>query len=735
MKRSILRIKEYFGKKRIERRRHMTEWIITCNINVYNVEGAFDKLDTIDWKQSTYVEKGDIVYIYVGAPMSAIRYKCEAMEVELPEATIDDSEFVLDGSSYENYGRYMRLHLLDKYDNPLLGRSKLIENGLKTVQGPSKVNSQLSAYLFSVVETGGNVFDHFYDKKGIAPKTRREAITILQRAYNRPLTARELTDIMYEIDKQQANVHAELTFMEQQRLVIKSGSSAPYGYSVVSNVGTPQYFYVFQNQSFGEESKGEYLQALKQAKDGTENHHWSRLKEVKKGAAGMENEKGIVKLTRKQLYDEIWALSVAGVARKYNLNYGKLIATCKVENISFPSSGYWTKKNMGKDVLNEIVEFSGLEDTEISLITKDAVVKRIRKAKAEVVEKVHTDVTEELDVVTEEDLPQKKTDNIPEWPDGILDYLDETERNKVLEYACNLQISQSTRLHKMLVQYKKDIADYKSKLKEVQSRPYYNSRHNKPENEPEFFKEMSDECMSRAIAILDTVFKTIESLGGSINSDLSVKIRGDIVRFCMVESQDQVKHEMTKQEAQALVKYNDDIKNHRWASKPQIRKYDKVYNGKLRIVFGERSYIRDNDSEKLEDRLGDILVTLYEKAEENRIVREAREEAERKRVEEARRREENRQRKEQEIRLVKELVNKAEDYRIAKEIREYIQAMIDSGNEDITPEWIEWALKKADWYDPSIATEDEYLGKRQHEKSAEEKEKSLQDSIRKSWYW
>lgn len=176
----------------------------------------------------------------------------------------------------------------------------------------------------------------------------------------------------------------------------------------------------------------------------------------------MENEKGIVKLTRKQLYDEIWALSVAGVARKYNLNYGKLIATCKVENISFPSSGYWTKKNMGKDVSNEIVEFSGLEDTEISLITKDAVVKRIRKAKAEVVEKVHTDVTEELDVAVEEDLSQKKMENIPKWPDGILDYLDETERNKVLEYACNLQISQSTRLHKMLVQYKKDIADYKA---------------------------------------------------------------------------------------------------------------------------------------------------------------------------------------------------------------------------------------------------------------------------------
>ena len=448
----------------------------------------------------------------------------------------------------------------------------------------------------------------------------------------------------------------------------------------------------------------------------------------------MENEKGIVKLTRKQLYDEIWALSVAGVARKYNLNYGKLIATCKAENVPFPSSGYWTRKNMGKDVSNEAVELSGHEETEISLITNDATIKRIRKAKAEIVENKQTDIIEDAKVVVEE-LQQNKAENISKWSDRILEFLDETERNKVLEVACNLRINQNTRLHKTLVQYKKDIADYKTRLKEAQSRQYYNPRYNKLENEPEFFKEMSDESMSRAIVILDTVFKAIEYLGGSINSDLSVKIRGDIVRFRMVESQDKVKHEMTKQEAQALVKYNDDIKNHIWASKPQIRKYDKVYNGKLRIIFGERSYIKDSDSEKLEDRLGDILVTLYEKAEENRIAREAHEEAERKRAEEARRKEENRQRKEQEIHLVKELVNKAEDYRIAKEIREYIQAMIDSGSEDVTPEWIEWAEKKADWYDPSIANEDKYLGKRQHEKSEEEKAKSLQDSIRKNWYW
>ena len=66
--------------------------------------------------------------------------------------------------------------------------------------------------------------------------------------------------------------------------------------------------------------------------------------------------KQTVMLSRQQLYDEIWQMSVAGVARKYNLNYAKLIAKCKAADIPFPSSGYWTRKNMGKDVSGEVVE-------------------------------------------------------------------------------------------------------------------------------------------------------------------------------------------------------------------------------------------------------------------------------------------------------------------------------------------------------------------------------------------
>ena len=52
----------------------------------------------------------------------------------------------------------------------------------------------------------------------------------------------------------------------------------------------------------------------------------------------MENEKGIVKLTRQQIYDDIWELSVAGVARKYNLHYARLIEAVSYTHLTLPTN-------------------------------------------------------------------------------------------------------------------------------------------------------------------------------------------------------------------------------------------------------------------------------------------------------------------------------------------------------------------------------------------------------------
>lgn len=120
----------------------MTEWIIPCNLKYYDVKGAFSKFKAIDWKQSAKnICVGDIVYIYVGKPISAIKYKCRVNKTNLSKVEIDDSEFVINGENYENYDNHMELELIREYADTELTRDMLVENGLKgNIQGPRRVD-------------------------------------------------------------------------------------------------------------------------------------------------------------------------------------------------------------------------------------------------------------------------------------------------------------------------------------------------------------------------------------------------------------------------------------------------------------------------------------------------------------------------------------------------------------------------------------------------------------------
>ena len=65
----------------------------------------------------------------------------------------------------------------------------------------------------------------------------------------------------------------------------------------------------------------------------------------------------VIQLTRQQLYDEIWKISVAGVAKKYGVHYASLLKQIKQANIPIPPSGYWTKLSFGKTIKpNELGE-------------------------------------------------------------------------------------------------------------------------------------------------------------------------------------------------------------------------------------------------------------------------------------------------------------------------------------------------------------------------------------------
>lgn len=389
--------------------------------------------------------------------------------------------------------------------------------------------------------------------------------------------------------------------------------------------------------------------------------------------------KSTMTLSRQQLYDEIWQMSVTGVARKYNLNYAKLIAKCREANIPFPPSGYWTRKNMGKDVSGEVVALPPSDNENVELLLAGVKSEKKKKVISDA-EELHSDMEEGLKKAAssmeekgketgneDQAVPVKETVEKSGADDTVLPFLDSAEKKRVLQAASELRIRDKKRLHEQLIKYRKSMTEWKQK--EAQNQRGY-QRRNRPDDEPAFFNEISPESQQRAFLILDALFCAVEELGGKVNADLSMRVMADTVRIRIAEGQDKVKHELTKQEARALVEYNDKVKRNGWASKPQIRKYDSIYNGKLRIIFDNGEYIRDTGKEKLEDRLGDLLMRLYENSEEARIQRERLEEERRKREEEARRQAEIQKRKEDEVRRTRELLNQAEDYKIACEIRQ-----------------------------------------------------------------
>ena len=129
----------------------MTTWIIPCNVKYYDIIGAFEQLHRLNWKQSRKIEVGDEVYIYVGVPFKAIMFKCIVKKINLPEIEIDDSQFVIMGDKYLNYGNYMELELIQKFKEGQLKLEKLVENGLQgSVQGPRRADESLLRLFHSM---------------------------------------------------------------------------------------------------------------------------------------------------------------------------------------------------------------------------------------------------------------------------------------------------------------------------------------------------------------------------------------------------------------------------------------------------------------------------------------------------------------------------------------------------------------------------------------------------------
>ncbi|NTW71926.1 MAG: hypothetical protein HGA49_06755 [Eubacteriaceae bacterium] len=316
--------------------------------------------------------------------------------------------------------------------------------------------------------------------------------------------------------------------------------------------------------------------------------------------------------------------------------------------------------------------------------------------------------------------------NVDQYAD-ILSFMPEDEKLRVFTTAQGLTLKDSkSQLHKKIIAYRKIVTEWNEKDRKEELAQRSPSNYMSHANKPPFLAGViSTEGLQRVYQILDTLYHAIEKLGGKVNADLSLQIRNENVAFQVVEAQDKIDHILTKQEAKQLIDYQDEKRRYSWARAPKFRKHDYVFNGRLRFILRKRISVKDTDKYKIEDLLGDILIELYEKSEDVRNDRLAREEAERKRLEKERLREEREERYNIEVVSTLKLENAALDYEKATRLRVYIKAiessLVETGTDDETSKWIEWAKNKADWYDPTIARDDEYFGKRKHEENADQK--------------
>ncbi len=131
----------------------MASWLIPCSPDIYDAEGAFQDYGHVIWHQQCKMEPGDVAYIYVTAPVKAIRCKCKIESVDIPFDVNDDDGYVLNETfCSKSYRRYMDLVLIECYaDNPMLSFHMLLMNGLVgTIRSQRKATTRLETYLESI---------------------------------------------------------------------------------------------------------------------------------------------------------------------------------------------------------------------------------------------------------------------------------------------------------------------------------------------------------------------------------------------------------------------------------------------------------------------------------------------------------------------------------------------------------------------------------------------------------
>lgn len=105
-------------------------WLIPANPRYFDVVKAFSEHQIIVWKQSSKIEPGDTVFMYVGAPISAVLYKCLVLQTNISHPY---------RNQHIKMKSEMKLKRLKVYQKHEFDFEKLKQFDVRAVRGPRHV--------------------------------------------------------------------------------------------------------------------------------------------------------------------------------------------------------------------------------------------------------------------------------------------------------------------------------------------------------------------------------------------------------------------------------------------------------------------------------------------------------------------------------------------------------------------------------------------------------------------
>ena len=365
-----------------------------------------------------------------------------------------------------------------------------------------------------------------------------------------------------------------------------------------------------------------------------------------------------IEVTRQALYDQVWSSPMTKLAKEYGISDVALAKICKKLNVPYPWRGYWRRKETGKAVKQ--LPLPPNTDPAKQGITIH------RTIRSESVAPLSEDVTQRI---TAEQASERKIvvpDRLTNPHRLLKDHLAEWRSPKVNDYG----------------------AIWSGNIRQLNVR-------------------VSPTSLDRALRIMDTLFKALESRGYPVgiqqgyHKTLGVRINGEPITFGLEERFQRMNHPDQK-----------DLTRQWW----QRQRYQYAPTGTLSLkitdVWGDglRKTWSDRKRAKIENCLNEFIVGLLRVADAVKSARLKRELEQQAQREAQHAREEDARKRQEELARRQALEQEAVNWAKAQQLRGYLAALkevliakhgeIQTGSP--ADHWLSWAHQHADRLDPLI---------------------------------